>query len=143
MRGIVFDLAEAVPLAREIVGASEVADRVTIAAGDFFADLLPPGDLYGLGRILHDWSKEKILALLTKIFRSLPAGGGLLIAEKLLLEDRSGPIWAQMQSLNMLTCTEGKERTLPQYAALLKKVGFQSVEGRQTDSPLDAVLAVK
>ncbi|HEY2250872.1 MAG TPA: class I SAM-dependent methyltransferase [Planctomycetaceae bacterium] len=143
MRATVFDLPEAVPLAREIVGASAVADRVTIANGDFFADPLPAGDLFALGRILHDWSEEKIVKLLARIVDRLPAGGGLLIAEKLLVDDQSGPIWAQMQNLNMLTCTEGKERTLAQYDALLKQAGFADVKGVRTSSPLDAVLAVK
>ena len=49
------------PLAREIVGASPVADRIEVIAGDFFADELPEGDLYALGRILHDWTEDKIL----------------------------------------------------------------------------------
>ncbi|HEX6897340.1 MAG TPA: class I SAM-dependent methyltransferase, partial [Bryobacteraceae bacterium] len=53
-------------------------------AGDFFSDPLPPADLYSLGRILHDWSEEKIRALLTKIYPALPQGGGLLVAERLL-----------------------------------------------------------
>jgi len=53
---------------------------------DFFNDPLPEADLYSLGRILHDWSEEKIGILLAKIHRALPAGGGLLIAEKLLDE---------------------------------------------------------
>jgi len=43
----------------------------------------------------------------------------------------------------MLTCTEGKERTLAEYEALLKQVGFSQVMGVKTPSPLDAVLAVK
>jgi hypothetical protein len=40
-------------------------------------------------------------------------------------------------------CIEGKERTLGEYAELLRAAGFSRVEGRRTDSPLDAVLAVK
>jgi acetylserotonin N-methyltransferase len=143
MRATVFDLPEAVPLAREIVGTSSVASQVTITAGDFFVDPLPAGDLFALGRILHDWSEEKIVKLLGRIFERLPAGGGLLIAEKLLLDDQSGPPWAQMQSLNMLTCTEGKERTLAQYERLLEQAGFARVQGHRTSSPLDAVLAIK
>src|SRR5262249_22461334 len=143
LRAVVFDLADALPLAREIVSASNVADRIAFAAGDFFADALPAGDLYALGRIVHDWSEDKVDLLLGRIFQHLPPGGGLLIAEKLLLEDRSGPRWAQMQNLNMLTCTEGKERTLSQYEALLKRAGFSEVSGRRTSSPLDAVLALK
>ena len=143
LNAIVFDLPEAIPLAREIVGATNVAARVEFAAGDFFSDPLPAGDLFAVGRILHDWSADKIEKLLARVFDRLPAGGGLLIAEKLLHDDQSGPRWAQMQNLNMLTCTEGKERTLGQYEALLRKAGFAHVEGRATPSPLDAVLATK
>jgi acetylserotonin N-methyltransferase len=73
----------------------------------------------------------------------LPSGGALLVAEKLLTDDRSGPPGAVLQTLNMLVCTEGKERTLGEYAALLREAGFGRIEGRRTDSPLDAVLAVK
>jgi acetylserotonin N-methyltransferase len=140
---VVFDLADALPLAGEVVAASDAADRVSLAAGDFFVDPLPTGDLYALGRIVHDWSEEKIDRLLARIFEHLPSGGGVLIAEKLLLEDHSGPRWAQMQNLNMLTCTEGKERALSQYESLLKRAGFSDVRGCRTSSPLDAVLAIK
>jgi acetylserotonin N-methyltransferase len=143
LRAVVFDLPQAVPLAREIVAASPVADRIEIVAGDFFIDPLPEGDLYALGRVLHDWTDEKILRLLTRIHASLPQGGAVLIAEKLLRDDRAGPVWAHMQDLNMLTCTEGRERTLGQYEALLRQVGFAEVSGRQLPSPVDAVLGIK
>ena len=143
LQAVVFDLAEAVPLAQEIVGTSPVAGRITISAGDFFVDPMPEGDLYAVGRILHDWSEDKVLRLLGRIYESLPSKGALLIAEKLLFDDKSGPSWAQMQSLNMLTCTEGKERTLAEYEALLTQVGFTNVLGCRTPSPLDAVLATK
>jgi acetylserotonin N-methyltransferase len=143
LRAVVFDLPDAVPLAQEIVGASAVADRIKLVPGDFFVDRLPAGDLYALGRILHDWTEEKVLKLVSRVYQHLPPKGAVLIAEKLLDEDKRGPRWAQMQSLNMLACTEGKERTLAEYETLLKKVGFAEVIGCQTSSPLDAVLAVK
>jgi acetylserotonin N-methyltransferase len=143
LQAVVFDLPEAVPLAEKIVGESDVAQRIEIIAGDFFADPLPGGDLYALGRILHDWSEAKITRLLGRIYDALPPGGGVLIAEKLLLDDRSGPAWAQMQNLNMLTCTEGKERTLEEYEVLMRGVGFTEVTGCRNESPLDAVLGIK
>jgi acetylserotonin N-methyltransferase len=139
----VFDLPPVIPFAREQVEQSTAASRIDLAAGDFFADELPQADLYSVGRILHDWSAEKIHRLLGKIFGRLPAGGGLLIAEKLLADDKSGPLGAQMQSLNMLVCTEGKERTLAEYTALLRSAGFAEVRGQLTGAPLDAVLAMK
>lgn len=143
LKATVFDLPDAIPLAQEIVAASSVADRVEIIAGDFFQGELPAGDLYALGRILHDWTGPKIDRLLAKIVQALPPGGAILIAEKLLNEDKSGPRWAQMQNLNMLTCTEGKERTLDEYEIILKRAGFHDVQGRRGTAPLDAVLAFK
>jgi acetylserotonin N-methyltransferase len=143
LRAAVFDLPAVAPIAREMIAQSTAADRVEVVEGDFFADPLPEADLYSLGRILHDWNEEKILLLLRKAYAALPAGGAVLLAEKLLLADRSGARWAQMQNLNMLTVTEGKERTLDQYAGLLEKVGFVNVQGRRLPAPLDAILARK
>lgn len=134
----VFDLPEVVDTAAQFVEG-----KVELLGGDFFRDPLPPADLYAVCRILHDWSEPKIEALLTKIHAALPAGGALLIAERLLDADRSGPTTALLQSLNMLVCTEGKERTLAGYAALLHGAGFARVEGRVTGAPVDAVLAWK
>ena len=143
LRAVVFDLPDALGLAHEIVAASNVADRIRVVAGDFFVDPLPQGDLFALGRILHDWSEEKIVRLLGRIHERLAANGALLIAEKLLADDKTSPRWAQMQSLNMLVCTEGKERTLWEYEVLLKQAGFVEVIGCRTPSPIDAILAVK
>ena len=48
-----------------------------------------------------------------------------------------------MQNLNMLACTEGKERTLGEYEALLKQgAGFAEVRGSRR-LPGDAILALK
>jgi acetylserotonin O-methyltransferase len=127
LEAVVFDLPESIPLAREIVDASSIGSRIELAGGDFFRDTLPEGDVFALGRILHDWSEDKVLRLLTRIYERLPAGGAVLIAEKLLDDDKKGPSWAQMQSLNMLVCTEGKERTLSEYERLLDQVGFRDV----------------
>ncbi|MGA2596530.1 MAG: methyltransferase [Bryobacteraceae bacterium] len=109
-------------------------------AGDFFIDPLPPADLYALGRILHDWSEPKIRTLLRKIYDALPKDGALLVAEKLV--DPTN-VNAHMQNLNMLICTEGRERSAAEYADLLKEAGFRSVESRVTGTLLDATLAVK
>lgn len=109
-------------------------------AGDFFTDPLPAADLYSLGRILHDWSDEKIGRLLPRILAALPAGGGLLVAEKLLTPDNTS---AHMQSLNMLIGAEGRERSAAEYEALLRAAGFSKVESRVTGAYLDAVLAIK
>ena len=138
MQVALFDLPQVIEFARPLAPRP-----VDLIAGDFFTDPLPEADLYAAGRILHDWSEERIGHLLRKIHERLPAGGGLLIAEKLLDGDKGGPAPATMQSLNMLVCTEGRERTLPEYRALLESAGFADVKGRRTGAPLDAILALK
>lgn len=143
LRATVFDLPQVIPLARATVQQSPARERIECAAGDFFGDALPPADLYALGRILHDWSEEKINRLLARIVAALPPGGALLIAERLLDDDLAGPVGAHMQSLNMLICTEGRERSLPQYRQLLERAGFARVEGVRTGQPVDAILAAK
>lgn len=143
LRAIVFDLPPVVPAAREQVGKSPARDRIEVVAGDFFADELPAADLFALGQILHDWTEDKIERLLRRIHDRLPAGGALLIAERLLNDDGAGPVSAVMQSLNMLVCTEGRERTPAEYETILRAAGFREVGFRRTGLPRDAVLARK
>jgi acetylserotonin N-methyltransferase len=135
LRATVLDLPSVEPYAREFISKSGVADRIDFLAADFFTDDLPPADLYGLGRILHDWPNARANALLSKI------QGGLLIAEILVDEDRSGPLYALLQDLNMLVCTDGKERTATEYEQLLKPAGFANVQFHRTGPLVDAILA--
>jgi acetylserotonin N-methyltransferase len=141
--GCVFDLPSVMPVAGRYVAEAALGDRIETAGGDFFADPLPPADLYSLSRILHDWSEEKVRFLLKKTYEALPPGGGLLICERILNEERDGPASAYFQSLNMLVCTEGRERTASEYERLAREAGFREFTARRTGRPLDAMLAVK
>lgn len=144
MRATVFDLAPVLEVTREIIAAEGMEARVATAGGDFFVDALPEADLYCLGRIVHDWSRPKIEKLLGRIHAALPEGGAILLAEKMLAENGTEPLWALLQSLNMLVVTEGKERRLSEYKELLEGAGFREVAGVVLpESPLDAIVAYK
>ena len=143
LRGTIFDLPPVVAVAKEFIERSPDKARLGVHAGDFFKDPLPEADLFALGRILHDWSAEKIRVLLSKILERLPSGGGLLIAERLLNDAKTGPLPGQLQSLNMLVCTEGKERNAAEYRTILLEAGFAEVQSRATGSVVDAILATK
>lgn len=144
LHAVIFDLPDVVEITKGYLDTSGLlAERMSVAAGDFFRDALPKADLIALGRILHDWSDAKVGQLLTKVFETLPSAGAILVAEKLLDERKTGPTSALLQSLNMLVCTEGRERTLSEYRQLLEAAGFERVEGRITGAYLDAVIARK
>ena len=143
LRATVLDLPHALDIAKQTISDSHSRERLSTIGSDFFVDPLPTADLYALGRILHDWDLTKIEHLLGKIYEALPVGGALLIAEKILWEDRTGPRGALLQSLNMLVCTEGKERSFGEYSALLSNAGFTQIECVRTQTAVDAILATK
>src|SRR5271155_4451046 len=84
-----------------------------------------------------NWALNSVWQVINAV---LPAGGGLLVAEK-VLDDTN--LAAQMQNLNMLVVTEGRERTAIEYTVLLNAAGFYQVEHRITGAPLDAILGIK
>uniref|UniRef100_A0AAY4DXI2 Acetylserotonin O-methyltransferase n=1 Tax=Denticeps clupeoides TaxID=299321 RepID=A0AAY4DXI2_9TELE len=138
----IFDLPKVVQTAREHFLSIE-DKRILFHEGDFFEDELPEADLYILARILHDWTDERNVELLTKVYRSCRAGGAVLVVEALLSEDDSGPLTAQLYSLNMLVQTEGKERRASEYRRLLAAAGFSHIQVQRTGKIYDAVLARK
>jgi acetylserotonin N-methyltransferase len=134
----VFDLPEVIENIKDYT-----TTKARLYPGNFFIDPLPSADLYGLGKVLHNCSEQNIAILLDRIYQALPSGGGLLVAERLLDEDRCGPVHVHMSSLNMLVASMGRERTFSEYRPYLLGAGFRSVEMRKTGAPVDAILALK
>ncbi|XP_023207958.1 acetylserotonin O-methyltransferase-like isoform X2 [Xiphophorus maculatus] len=137
----VFDLPEVVEAAQKHFKQED--SGVTFQSGDFFSGEIPSADLYVLARVIHDWPEEKCLALLKKIYETCKPGGGVLLVEALLFENRRGPIMAQIFSLNMLVQTQGRERTPSEYTHMLNKSGFRNVQVCRTGKSYDAILAVR
>lgn len=70
-------------------------------------------------------------------------GGGLLVVEILLDEDKQEARFAVVQSLTMMVLFQGRERSLSEYRSLLQAHGFTDVRAVYTGSALDAVLATR
>uniref|UniRef100_A0A3Q3VWP5 Acetylserotonin O-methyltransferase n=1 Tax=Mola mola TaxID=94237 RepID=A0A3Q3VWP5_MOLML len=138
----IFDLPNVVQTSREHF-FTEADQRIGFHEGDFFKDPLPEADLYILARILHDWTDQRCIELLSRIYAACKPGSAVLLVEALLHGDGSGPLTVQLYSLNMLVQTEGRERTAAQYAALLTAAGFSSVQHRLTGKIYDIVLGHK
>jgi acetylserotonin N-methyltransferase len=146
LRGVVMDLPPVCPLAAEYIAANGLSDRFSTAVADLFTGPYPPGaDILTLGFILHDWNDEKCHAILKNCYAALPAGGVLLVSEKVLNNDFTGSRNAVLQDLHMLVCSEagGKERTEAEYGSLLEGAGFKEVEVIRLDAPRDMIVAQK
>ena len=121
LAGILLDLPDAVRGLREVAG-DRVADRIAGIPGSFF-DEIPAGDSYVLSRVLHNWGDEQARAILGRIRAVIPAGGRLYILDR-LVPDVKGPHPAKISDLVMLVVLGGRDRTLPEYSALLESAGF-------------------
>ena len=121
-RGVLFDLPGTVELARPVIAASRLADRVDLVAGSFF-DSVPVADLYLLKQILHDWSDAECRAILSAVRRAIPAHGRLAVIDH-VLHDQPVPDEGQGTDIAMMVWSTGRERRLGEFAALFAASGF-------------------
>jgi hypothetical protein len=117
LRGIVFDLPETV---RE---ESTFGERLTFVEGSFF-ESVPPGDVYVLGTILHDWNDEHALKILRSIRASAGDDARLILLEGVVASGNE-PDGAKWLDLLMMTLFDGRERDEAQWRALLDEGGWR------------------
>jgi predicted O-methyltransferase YrrM len=126
LRAIVWDRPEVLKVAREMVEAYGVADRVELVAGDMFADPVPAGaDVVLLSNILHDWDVPECRVLLERCGEALPAGGRVLIHDVFLDDDLGGPLPIALYSTALFTLTEGRAYSAGEYRGWLREAGLQ------------------
>lgn len=139
-----FDLPAVEPIARRVIAATNVADRVTTASGDFLVDPLPTADLIVMGMILHDWNLDRKLHLIRAAYRALPAGGALVAVENIIDDDRRENVFGLMMSLNMLIeFGDAFDFTGQDYRRWCEQVGFRSVQIVPLAGPASAAIAYK
>lgn len=124
MRGILFDQAEVVKGARDVLESAGVADRVEVVGGDFF-DAVPEGaDAYVLRRILHDWEDDACLRILANIRRVMAGDERLIIIDGVVGPPNEDPL-VKFLDLMMLVSAGGRERTDSEWTDLLGRAGFR------------------
>jgi hypothetical protein len=116
-RGIVFDLPETV---RDEAALAE--HGIEFVEGSFF-ERVPPGDVYVLGTILHDWDDERAAAILGTIAANARPGARVLIVDAVLAPGNE-PHGAKWLDLLMLTIS-GRERAEPEWRTLVEGAGLR------------------
>lgn len=132
--GVLFELPE---VARQVAATS----RLDVVAGDFFTDPLPRGDAYLLMNIVHDWDDAAAARVLRAVANAGRADRATVLLIEVLLPEGSAPHWAKTLDVMMLAMTGGRERTLPEYAALLAVAGLEMVRATPTATPFSVIEA--
>ncbi len=105
--GAGFDLPHVRAAFEAYVGEHRLSDRLRFHRGDFFHDPFPPADVLVMGRVLHNWDLSTKKMLLAKAYQALPAGGCLIVYERLIDDERRTNAAGLLASLNMLVMTSG------------------------------------
>ena len=144
MRCTTFDLPVVEPIAKRTIEGAGLSDRVTAAAGDFFADPLPEADVITMGLILHDWNLERKMHLVKAAYDALPDGGAFIVIENLIDDGRRSNAFGLLMSLNMLIeFGDAFDYTGADFAGWCKEVGFKDTEVMPLAGPASAGIAYK
>jgi hypothetical protein len=142
MRGVLYDAPSVIAGAHEVLTAHGVANRCDTVSGDFFQSAPAGGDAYILKHIIHDWSDEECITILSHCHAGMNPGGKVLIVE-MVIPEPNVPAVSKFLDLQMLLFLSGRERTEAEYRTLLDRAGFELTRVVPTPSPYSVVEGVK
>lgn len=135
-RGVLFDLPQVIEEASGVA-----SNRLTLQAGDFFADALPVCDAYLVMEVIHDWADDQSVAILRAIRRAAAPGARVLVIEQIIPTD-AGPHWSKMLDIHMLALLGGRQRTRQEYETLFDSAGLSFVREIDTGADISILEAV-
>lgn len=139
-----YDLPVVAPIAEKAIAASGLADRVSVASGDFFDDPIPGADVITMSLILHDWNLERKMHLIRAAYEALPEGGALIAIENLIDDARRENAFGLMMSLNMLIeFGDAFDFSGGDFTGWCQEAGFREVEILPLAGPASAGIAYK
>jgi hypothetical protein len=144
-RAILFDLPAVIPMARERIAQTDLADRIDLVAGDYNKDPLPRGaDLVWVSAIIHQNSPAENRSLYGRIAEAIEPGGLVLIRDVIMEESRIEPIAGALFAVNMLVGTEGGNTfTLSEVRDDLTSAGFADVKLLRRDEGMHSIVSAR
>jgi hypothetical protein len=131
-RGILFDQPA-------VVAEAPDHRRIERVGGDFFKEVPVQADAYVMRWILHDWSDEESVRVLTNLRKVTNPNARLMVVESVILETPEFDMGKWMD-LNMMVMATGRERTVAEFRDLLDQAGFALEQVVPTRSPLSIVV---
>jgi hypothetical protein len=84
LKGLLFDTGHVVGRTRKYLESYCIDDRCSVIEGNFFESVPSGADTYMFRRILHDWTDEQSVQILSNCQNVIPKNGRLLIIEAVL-----------------------------------------------------------
>lgn len=138
MRGILFDLGHVVARARERLRGDGIADRCQVIEGSFFETVPSGADAYLFRHIIHDWTDEQCVQILSHCRNVIPEDGRLLVVECVIPVGNDRSISKDFD-MTMMTLPGGLERTESEFRSLFKQAGFELTSVTPTSTMVSVI----
>ena len=127
LHATVVDLPDLILLAKQHVANEnqDLLSRLSFVGQDMFVTV-PPGDVYILSGIIHDWDDRRCQQLLQNCVNQMPSNGRILCIDAILppMGNTTGSA-TKLLDINMMLSGPGKERTEAQWHTLYNQVGLE------------------
>jgi SAM-dependent methyltransferase len=124
LRGILFDLGHVVGRASSGMQASGLAERCSVIEGNFFESVPAGADAYLMRHIIHDWTDEQSIKILSNCRKVIPPQGRVLLVEFNVPGANQAALGKDADIL-MMAFPGGMERTEAEYKTLFEQSGFR------------------
>jgi SAM-dependent methyltransferase len=132
LKATVFEKPPVDRVTEKCIAKRGLTERVGVASGDMFRNPLPAGyDVHLWSNALHDWDAATVKLLLEKSLAALPPGGLVVIHDRHLNRDKTGPLRIAAHSVFLMAGTEGRYYSIAEVEELLGAVGFAASEFRE------------
>lgn len=144
LRATVFEMSRVVPLAKEIINKNNMADRISVVAGNWNdGDFQKGHDVILMSQILHMEKTEKAKELLRKAYEALPNDGLLIVMEFLMNANKTGPWFPVIFNLNMLIEHGTQGFSGEELKEFIKGAGFSDLQEIPLKGPQSVITARK
>lgn len=138
LRGILFDLGHVTERARAGIRTQGLDGRCSVVEGNFFESVPAGADAYVMRHVIHDWTDEQSVQILSNCRKVIPPQGRILLVEFTVPGANAASLGKDADMI-MLGFPGGMERTEEEYRVLLGKSGFQLSKVTATRSAVGVI----
>lgn len=140
LKATVFDLPTTRPFAEKTIARFHLADRISFDGGNYIDESIPGHyDVVWMSHILHSEGPEMAGQLIKKAGAALQPGGMIMIHDFLIDDNRGGPLFPSLFSLNMLVRTQnGRSYSQSEITNMLVAAGFKQIKRHEYKGPTES-----
>jgi SAM-dependent methyltransferase len=142
LEGTLFELPAAATVARQVLGGTSAADRISIVEGDFLREPLPSGhDLILIANVIHLFQPEVNRQLLGRLRAAVGTGARALLVDFWTDPSHTQPLFAALMAAEFLVIAGGDVYSAAEVQGWLAETGWAVTDQRPLAGPAGLIVA--